>query len=580
MIVTGRRSHRAPFLPLPSPSRPMRIHRALVVLAAALAACRGTESSGTGGDSNAPGGTIVIAAPEPNSLLPTDAQTSSSREIIDNVYDHLAEIGPKLNTVGDAGFEPRVAERWDWAPDSLSIAFHLNPRARFHDGSPVRAADVRASFGLFKDPKAAASIAPLLANVDSVTVRDSLTAVAWFHTHQPEEFYSLVYNVYVMPARALAGRSLDQLAGAPIARAPIGSGRFRFVRWDAGSRVEMIADTANYRGRAKLDRIVFSVIPDINAGLTQFRSGQADFIEAIPPDQIEAVDSAPSTRAVPYPSLQYGFLAFNLNDPKTHKQPHPIFGDVRVRRALSMGVDRAAMLRNVFGSRGRIGRGPFPASAPFADTSVAPPPFDTAHAAALLDSAGWKRGADGMRSKNGKALAFSIISPSSSLPRHRYAVLLQDQFKKLGAAVSLDEMDFGTYIKKQSSRDFDASLAAFSTDPSPSGMKQNWGTPGGGTESQNVTGYSSPKFDAILDSALASFDPARSTAYMKQADAVVLRDAPAIWLYDVLTVAGASRRIQTRGIRADEWWAGLADWTIPPSQRIARDKVGLGGKSQ
>lgn len=556
----------------------MRIHRALVLVAAALAACRGTESGASAGDSTAPGGTVVIAAPEPDILLPTAAQTASSRAVIDNVYEHLAEIGSAMNTIGDAGFQPRVAERWDWAPDSLSVAFHVDPRARFHDGAPVRAEDVRQSFLLFKDTVAAASIAPLLANVDSVTVRDSLTAVAWFHQHRPEEFYDLVYNVYVMPARAITAVPHDQLRSAPIARTPIGTGRFRFVRWEPGSRLEVVADTANYRGRAKLDRVIWSPIPDINAGVAQFMSGQADFIEVLPPDRIDAIDSGATTRAVPYPGFQYGFLAFNLNDPKALKRPHPVFGDPRVRLALSMGVDRMGMLRNIFGERGQIGHGPFPATVPTADTTLPVPAYDTAHAAALLDSAGWVRGADGMRAKNGRALAFRMISPSSSLPRHRYAVLLQEQLHRLGAKVDIDEMDFNAFMAKQNARDYDAALAAYSTDPSPVGMKQTWGTEGiGGV---NITGYSNPKFDALLDSALASFDPSQAKAYMKRAYAVVIQDAPAVWLYDILTVAGANRRIDIRGLRPDGWWAGLADWTIPPSKRTARDRVGLGGQAR
>lgn len=562
----------------------MRIHRALVVLAVTVAACRGSETSTASGDANAPGGTIVIAEQEPDILLPMAAQTGQARAIMDNVYEHLAEIGNDMNTIGDAGFQPRVAERWEWSPDSLSVAFHVNPRARFHDGSPVRAADVQKSFALFKDSVASPSIAPLLGNVDSVTVRDSLTAVAWFHARRPEQFYDLVYNTYVMPAKAFAGVTAQQIqksAGSiPISRAPNGTGRFRFVRWDAGSRIEMIADTANYRGRAKLDRVVWSLIPDPTAGVTQLKSGQADFFEVLPPDQIDAVDSAPSTHAVPYPGFQYGFLAFNLNDPKSLKQPHPIFGDVRMRRALSMGVDREAMLRNIFGSRGRIGHGPFPATVATADTTLPVPAYDTAHAGALLDSLGWKRGADGMRSRNGKPLAFSIITPSISLARHRYAVLLQEQFRKLGVQANIDEMEFRAFFDKQNKRDFDASLSAYSTDPSPSGMKQNWGSEGVSQGGQNVTGYSSKRFDALLDSALASFDPAREKKYMSQAYGVAIQDAPAIWLYDILTVAGAQKRIQIRGLRPDGWWVGLADWTIPPAQRTPRDKVGLGAKSQ
>ena len=82
---------------------------------------------------------------------------------------------PELTTIGDKGFTPRLAKSWTWAPDSLSIAFSIDPRARWHDGKPVTANDVRYSFKMFTDPKVGSPIAPLLTNIDSVSVRDSLT---------------------------------------------------------------------------------------------------------------------------------------------------------------------------------------------------------------------------------------------------------------------------------------------------------------------------------------------------------------------------------------------------------------------
>lgn len=562
---------------LPSPL--MRLPRTLVILAAALASCRGTERSATpGGDSTAAGGTIVIAAPEPDVLFPPMIQTASGRAIADNIYDRLAEIGNDMNTIGDRGFVPRLAERWDWSADSLSVAFHLNPRARWHDGQPVRAADVRRSLTLFKDPVVGAATAPLLVNVDSVSVRDSLTAVAWFHQRRPEQFYDFVYNLFVLPSHLLQNVTPDQVKTAPIVRAPVGTGRFRFVRWDAGSRVEVVADTANYRGRAKLDRVIWSPIPDFNTGLTQFMSGQADFIEVIPADQIDRVDSSATVHAVPYPGFQYTFLGFNLHDPQALARPHPVFGDRTVRLALSMALDRQSMLRNVFGSRGIIGRGPFPTTLATADTTIALPPFDTTRAKALLDSAGWKLGADGVRAKGGRPLAFRLLVPSSSLPRRRYAVLAQEQLKRVGARVEVEQLEFNTFQTKQRARDYDAVMASIGTDPTPAGAKQVWTREGIG--GLNVTGYTSAKFDAELDTALASFDAGRAKAYARQAYQTIVDDAPAVWLYDVLTVAGAHRRIQVRSLRPDAWWVGLADWTIPPDRRIDRDRVGLAAGKQ
>src|SRR5213076_555123 len=113
------------------------------------------------------GGTVIIVEPgaEPTPLFPPFSDDGISLMIVDQLYDRLATISDNLNTVGDAGFTPRLATSWDWARDSLSIAFHIDPRARWHDGKPVRANDVRFSYRLFADPKVGATTE--IPNIDS-----------------------------------------------------------------------------------------------------------------------------------------------------------------------------------------------------------------------------------------------------------------------------------------------------------------------------------------------------------------------------------------------------------------------------
>jgi peptide/nickel transport system substrate-binding protein len=522
------------------------------------------------------GGTMVVATPaEPATLLPALQGTIIERQITDLLFDRLADIGDDLNTVGDRGFKKQLADRWEWSPDSLSIVFHLDPRARWHDGVPVRASDVRYSVRLIKDPAFGSPAFPLVTNIDSVAVRDSLTAVAYFKRHTPEQFYDLVYQVSIVPEHILSNTPVAQLKTAEVARRGIGSGRFRLARWEPGKRLELVADTANYRGRAKLDRIVFSPTPDFNTAITRLFSGDADFFEQLRPENLARIAADSVRRAVPYPALQYAYLLFNTIDAQHPGLPHPIFGDRAVRRALTMAVDRRSMLRNVFDTLGIPLYGPFPRSMPVADTTLPQLPYDTTHGRALLDSAGWNIAPDGIRVKNGRRLEFSLTTPVSSAARHQYAVLLQEALRRVGAAVKIDEVDFGGYLAKQSGRTFDAALALYGTDPSVSGFKQSWSTAGIGPDGSNFASYSNPMVDALLDSATATFDPARTRAYARRAFETIIEDAPGIWLYEPPTLAGIHRRIHTTPMRADAYWSGMADWWIPASQRTPRDRIGL-----
>lgn len=541
----------------------------------AVSGCKGLEDTKSAGPADV-GGTLVISTPsDAGTLLPTLIAGITDRQVTDLLYDRLADIGDDLNSVGDKGFKPQLAERWEWAADSLSIVFHINPRARWHDGVPVRASDVRFSVNLIKDRALASPALPLVTNIDSVSVRDSVTAVAWFKKRTPAQFYDLVYQVSIVPEHVLGNTPAAQLRDAEVGRRGIGSGRFRLVTWQPGVKIELVADTGNYRGRAKLDRVIFSIAPDFTAALTRFFAGDADLFELLKTEQFARFANDTVRRMQRYPTLAYTTLTMNMKDPKSMGQAHPIFGDRAVRRALTMAVDRTAMLRNAFDTAGLPLFGPFPRGASVADTTLPQIAYDTTKARALLDSAGWTVGPDGVRIRNGRRLEFTMSVPSSSALRKQYAVLLQEAFRKIGVSATPDVSDFATFMSKLNNGAFDMQLNNYVPDPGVSGFKQSWSTAGIGKDGTNSGSYSNPLVDAMLDSATATFDPARTRAYARRAFETIIEDAPGIWLYETPAVMGLDKRIHPVGMRADGYWSHLADWWIPASQRSARDKIGL-----
>jgi peptide/nickel transport system substrate-binding protein len=543
-----------------------------------LAACTSTE--GGKASAAASGGTFIYGSPgDALDLFPAFIADQNGATVADLVFDHLADISNNLITSGDKTFTPRLAKNWTWAPDSLSITFSLDPRARFHDGKAVTASDVRYSLRVFTDPKAASPVAPLLSNIDSASVKDSLTVVVWFKKHTPEQFYDVAYQLYILPEHVYGSIPLDSLRTSKATRTLVGSGQFRFVQWKPDVRIELAADTANYHGRPRLDRVIITPVGDPSVLVTQLLTGQIDFMQNFPPDRLQQLDSSATAHPVVAPSNYYAFLGMNPYAPKSNMQPHPIFSDVRVRRAISMALDRAAMLQNVFNGKGLLAHGPFPMVLAASDSTLKLPPYDTVAAHTLLDSAGWRRDRGGMRSKFGKPLRFSLMVPGTSVPRHKYAVLIQSQLRGIGAQVDIEQVDNKNYQDRvqpgDKAGDFDAILHGFGGDPSPSAMKQSWSKAGIGKEGQNALHYSNPKVDALIDSLTTSFDPAKVKQYASRAYQQIIDDVPAVWLYDYSSVDGVNRRIDVGLIRPDGWWHTLAEWSIPPDKRIDRDRIPL-----
>jgi peptide/nickel transport system substrate-binding protein len=508
-----------------------------IALAAGLFAC----SSDTGaGKTGSVGGTLVIAtAGDADNLFPPLTMTGQGRQVVDQIFDYLADIGPALNTIGDDGFTPRLAESWTWSPDSMSIAFHINPKARWHDGEAVRASDVRFTYRLLTDTLLGSPIASALGGIDSVTVRDSLTAVVWYHRHTPEEFFDFVYNVAVLPEHLLKDIPVKSLASSSFARNPVGSGRFRFAEWKGGSRIELVSDSANYRGRAMLDRVVWLVTPDMSAATTRLLTGEADFLEVVRGPAVQQVLASPRLRLLTSPSLDYGYIAFNVR-----RVP---FSNRDIRRALSMAVDRAALARNVFDSLALPGIGPVTRALPAANGAAALP-YDSAGAAAILAAH--------------KPVSFKLMVPTSSAVRMKYATLLQAQYHKFGVTVTVEPLEVNAFVQRLTHGEFDAVLNAWHSDPSPAAVLQAWGSDALPPSGANFAGYQSGTFDALVDSASRSFDPARARSYYGRAYQVINTDAPAVWLYEATNESGVNRRVHVTGTRADAWWAALADWTV------------------
>lgn len=548
----------------------MRFHSvrrgACVMLGAAalLAGCGGGDGSG--------GGTVIIGTgQDPKTLFPPASDNIQARVVTELIFERLADRGGSLNTLGDAGFVPRLAQRWDWSADSLRVTFHIDPRARWQDGRAVSAEDVRFGFAVFTDTIVGARTgADLRAVVDSISVGDSLTCTVWFRQRSPERFDVLVTSLTPLPAHLLRAVRRDSLALSGFARNPVGNGPFKLVNWEQQVRLEL-APSPSYAGaRPALDRVIWTFAPDASTLVKQFMAGESDFLENLSVNDAAAAARQPNLRVIRLGSFGYNFLQFNLRDGASDR-PHPLFGSRTLRRALTMALDRQLLVRSVFDSLGRVGLGPFVRAQWSADTTIAQIAFDRQQAARLLDSLGWRTGADGIRTRDGQPLAFTLIVPTSSNPRQSFAVLIQEQLRIAGVKVDIERLDGNTLVDRIQKHAFEAAMGGLAATPAPSGVKQTWTGAAARDGGLNYGRYENAAFDAQVDSAISAGAQASAKSHYRAAYQIIVDDAPAIWLYEPPTLDGASARLQLGTLRPDAWWMGIPSWSIAPGKRLPRD---------
>jgi peptide/nickel transport system substrate-binding protein len=544
-------------------TRPVWRSAALLLLAAASA----PESAPA---PRSPAGTLVIAAPrEPATPIPTLFHNdNANREISDLLFLRLAQLPPSLTTTEERSFVPQLARRWT-RRDPVTLVFELDPRARWQDGTPVTARDVTFTFGRARESSLDPQLGVLLRRIREVTAEGDHRVVFRFTEAYPEQLYDAVYHVPLLPAHLLDRVPPESLATTPFTADPVGDGPYRWVRRVPGQLIELAADSTFFLGRPGIGRVVFLFATDAEARVNLILSGEADAIDnvyAYPnPNRLL---SAPGFRQVTVPSLGLGYLTFNQRDPSDTARPHPVLADSAVREALVLGLDRARIAQSIFGSHAAVTDVPLSQALARSLHPPAPRPRDIDRARRLLAGSGWKDSdGDGVLDRAGHPLALDLIVPSTSAPRRTMAQQVQEQWRQLGIALSVQAVDPNPYLARRRAGQFDLEFWAVSQDPTPSGLVQSWSCAGIG--GSNVAHYCDPRVDTLL--ARVSSGRGDPRALWDRVLRIIAADVPAVFIYATESVALIQRRFEDVTLRPDSPWADVWRWRFRQEAALPRD---------
>ncbi|HKK09059.1 MAG TPA: ABC transporter substrate-binding protein, partial [Gemmatimonadota bacterium] len=364
-------------------------------------------------------------------------------------------------------------------------------------------------------------------------------------------------QVPVLPAHVLEDVPDSALATHPFGTsAPVGDGPFRFVRHDQGDRWVFEANPdfpAELGGRPYVDRLVYRVIPDEATALAELARGDVDLLLDLPPQDVERVRSESATRLLTFPASTYAFVAWNTR--------RPLFSDVRVRRALTMAIDRRAMLEAVRHGLGSVATGPLGPWHWAYDSAWRPIPFDPDSAEALLAASGWRdTDGDGVRDRDGRPFRFTLLLPDVQV-RQDMGVMMQADLKKVGVDLRPATRDFATLAGaiQDASRPYDAFLLSWSEDLVIDD-RDYWACDRKDGPLQ-FSGWCDPTLDAVMDSIPAALDRAVKRRLLRTYARTVERAQPYTFLFNEDRAVGV--RTGLEGVEMDvrgelrtarSWW--------------------------
>ncbi|MFL5581045.1 MAG: ABC transporter substrate-binding protein [Gemmatimonadaceae bacterium] len=448
---------------------------------------------------------------------------------------------------------PYLARSWRWSPDRRALTFDLADGVRWHDGRPMTSADAAFTIDAARDRATGYPRYADLADLVAVEAPDARTLVLRFAT-PPADFPQVLVELPVLPRHLLAAVPRAEMRRAAFNLAPVGGGPFRFAGRTAGQRwvFERSPDFAlALGGPPRVERLVVAVVDEPATKFAGLVSGELD-AAGIPPTVAPLVAEDRALRVLSYPVLFSNAIIFNAS--------RPPFDDVRVRRAVSLSLDRERIIEAALAGYGVPAAGPVPADHPLAAPARGPL-RDTRLADSLLDAAGWRRGPDGGRRRGGRPLAFDLQTVGSG--DNAVEQLVQADLAARGVRVEIRLMEMGAFLAaaRATPRRFGALLTGIPGDLSLAYLASMFdsGLAGGALD---YAGFHTPRLDALLGAARRAPDAARARAAWAAVQEELAREVPAAWIYHSRGLQGLSRRLRnvTMDLRGE--LATVHDWDV------------------
>ncbi|HEX3464954.1 MAG TPA: peptide ABC transporter substrate-binding protein [Candidatus Elarobacter sp.] len=409
-----------------------------VVVACALAAATGcSRVGGDGGAANAPVRTVRFAiSADPQTLNPLFAHVDASsveQQIARLAFEPFIDVDERGAPVPVLLDRIPTVENGGLSRDGRVITYHLRAGVRWQDGVPVTARDVVWTLrAILDDRNAVRSRAGYDRVARAEALNERTVRVTLKEPWAPAVATLFSYGTapqYVLPAHLLEKEpNLEQSA---FSSHPVGNGPYRFVSWSRADHLVYEPNPSYWRGAPKLAQLYVRIVPDPGTNFTLLQSGGLDW-NLLSPAQRASLGTPRALDFRTVPLALVAGIAINVT--------HPPLDDVRVRRAIAASIDREGIAKKITFGRYPVVDTAQPLWSWARDPSVHEPAYDPAAADRLLDAAGWKRGADGVRAKDGRPLALTYVQFPESATGVRVATLVQSELGARGMRIAIKQI--------------------------------------------------------------------------------------------------------------------------------------------
>lgn len=450
-------------------------------------------------------------ATDATGLDPHKQTAFTSLRLLELIYEPLVRLNADLEIV------PALATSWEFNAEGTQLTFKLNPAAQFQDGSKLTSADVKATFERLLDEATAAAGRANFLSIASIDTPDDQTVV--FNLSQPD--------VPILAAMASANASIVSKAAietGTVETQPNGSGPFKLASREPNQKTELVAFEGWAGGKAGVDGVTISTLPDESAILAALRAGQVDFAMINDPLIATLVPDEPGLVLTRTPSINYRVLQLNAS--------RGAMGELKVRQAISCAIDRQEIIDLASEGEGRvIGPMTVPAYAnPVEDLFCYTPDLDKAKA--LMAEAGH---ADGFE-------ATVIASNGSAATAAAEAQVIQEQLSKIGIKLDIKMMELNVYVDAWLAGDFDMAVALNGGRSDPYPMYNRYWTKAGNL--QKVAQYIDDELDSLMAQGRTETDPAKRVEIFKALEKHLTEVSPWIWTYAAFNYTAQTEKLQ------------------------------------